>query len=100
VSGNRGDDAVWGNRGRDSLFGGWGADYVFGGWGPDQLHALAPDGQRDLLDCGLGRDRAYVLRSERRLTVLVSCERVYLVDVLNADQQEGELAEADVEAGG
>ena len=98
VSGNRGDDAVWGNRGADLVFGGWGADLIFGGLGPDRLHALAPDGQRDLLDCGLGRDRAFVLRSERPMTVLVGCEKVYVVDVLTADQQEGELAEADVEA--
>ena len=44
------------NDGNDSLFGGWGADRVYGGTGDDVLHALAADGDPDLLDCGPGDD--------------------------------------------
>jgi Ca2+-binding RTX toxin-like protein len=98
VSGNRGDDAVSGNEGNDSLFGGWGADRAFGGSGNDELHALAPDGEPDLLNCGPGNDKAWVLRAERPRTQLVGCEKVYVVDVLTPDQDEGENSDADTEA--
>jgi len=89
---------VSGNDGNDSLFGGWGADRVYGGTGNDELHALAPDGQNDLLDCGPGSDKAFVLRAERPLTRLVGCEKVYIVVAPTADQDEGENSEADAEA--
>ena len=64
------------------------------------LHALAPDGQEDILDCGRGDDTAYVLRTERPSTRLIGCERLYLVVDLTADQAEGEDADADAEADG
>ena len=98
VSGNRGNDVVQGGYGDDGLFGGWGSDRVYGGRGDDVLHALAPDGELDLLDCGPGRDTAIVLRSEVPHTRLVDCERVIVVDMLTADQADGELADADAEA--
>ncbi len=100
VSGNRGDDAVHGGNGNDSVFGGWGADRAFGGDGDDDLHALAADGQHDLLNCGSGDDKAFVLRSERPNTRLVGCETLYLVVSLTDDQAEGENSEADAEAEG
>lgn len=56
--------------------------------------------QADLLVCGRGRDKAFVLRSERRLTRVVGCEHVVAVDTLTADQQDGALADADTEADG
>ena len=87
-----------GNGGNDMLFGGWGADRVFGGEGNDDLHALAPDGQPDLLNCGPGNDKAFVLRSERPRTQLVGCEKVEVVEAPTADQDEGENATADAEA--
>jgi hypothetical protein len=99
LSGNRGDDVVTGNHGNDSVFGGWGRDRAFGGDGNDELHALAPDGQPDLLNCGTGKDRAWVLRSERPRTQLVGCEKVEVVEAPTPDQDEGENAEADAEAG-
>jgi hypothetical protein len=40
-----------------------------------------------------------VLRSERPRTQLVGCETVFVVDGPNADQDEGENADADTEAG-
>src|SRR5688500_11240697 len=100
AAGNKGPDDVSGGSGDDSLFGGWGADRVFGGPGNDELHALAADGDVDLLRCGLGRDKAWVLRAERARTQVVGCEIVYLVDVVTADQNEGENADADTEAEG
>ena len=75
AAGNRGADSVSGNDGNDSLFGGWGADRVFGGSGNDELHALAPDGVPDLLNCGPGNDKAFVFRPERPRTQLVGCEK-------------------------
>src|SRR5688572_21053718 len=39
---------------------------VLGGAGGAVLHALAPDGEPDLLNCGPGHDRAFVLRSSAR----------------------------------
>ena len=82
------------------LFGGWGADRVSGGKGDDRLHALAADGQVDVLNCGDGSDEAFVLRAERRLTRLYGCEKLYLVVDLTTDQAEGETATADAEADG
>jgi hypothetical protein len=73
---------------------------VYGGSGNDTLHALAPDGDVDLLNCGPGNDKAFVLRSERPRTQLVGCETVFVVDVLSPDQEEGENADADDEADG
>ncbi len=96
----RAPDVVSGNDGPDSLFGGWGADRVSGGAGDDVLHALAADGDPDVLACGPGDDEAFVLRSERPTTRLRDCERLYLVVELTAEQAEGENADADDEADG
>ncbi len=89
-----------GNDGPDSVFGGWGPDRSFGGSGDDELHALAADGDPDLLHCGPGEDKAFVLRSERPSTRLVGCETLLIVVELSADQEEGENADADAEADG
>jgi Ca2+-binding RTX toxin-like protein len=77
VRGRAGDDTVAGGNGRDLLFGGWGADTLSGGDGNDRLHALAKDGQVDVLDCGPGRDVALV-RDGEPLT-LSNCEKVKTV---------------------
>ena len=98
AAGNKGSDVVQGGDGDDSLFGGWGPDRVFGGSGNDELHALAADGDPDLLNCGPGDDRAWVLRSERPLTQIVGCETIYVVVTVSPDQDEGENADADTEA--
>jgi Ca2+-binding RTX toxin-like protein len=100
VSGNKGPDDVSGGNGDDSLYGGWGADRVFGGYGNDELHALAADGDVDLLQCGPGHDTAWILRSERARTQVVGCEVIYVVDVLTPEQSDDENADADSEADG
>jgi Ca2+-binding RTX toxin-like protein len=100
AAGNKGPDDVRGGHGDDSLFAGWGADRVYGGFGDDELHALAADGDVDLLQCGPGRDKAWVLRAERPRTQVVGCELIYLVDVVTPDQEEGENTDADTEADG
>jgi Ca2+-binding RTX toxin-like protein len=100
IAGNKGDDTVSGGNGNDSLFGGFGADLVSGGDGNDVLHALAADGQPDVLDCGRGYDTAYVLRAERQTTKVIGCERLYLVVDLTPDEAEGENSVADAEADG
>ena len=82
------------------LYGGWGADRLYGGPGSDVLHALAPDGQPDLLACGAGNDTAFVLRSERATTTVRGCEKVFVEISPPADQQSAEDADADAEADG
>ncbi len=67
------DGRVHGGDGNDSLFGGWGADRVFGGSGNDELHALAPDGEPDLLELrarqrqGVGASRGAAAHAARGL---------------------------------
>jgi Ca2+-binding RTX toxin-like protein len=52
------------------LNGGAGTDRLYGGPGNDVLRAR--DGQRDVVDCGPGRDTAYVDRLDR----VSGCETV------------------------
>ena len=71
-----------------------GPDRSYGGPGDDRLHALAPDGQVDLLDCGVGHDTAIVRRSELR-TRLAGCEQVEVVEAGAADDEAAENADTD-----
>ena len=57
---------------------------LHGGNGNDLLHALAGDGQPDVLDCGPGFDTAYVLDSERSTTTFRGCERIVVVSAPTA----------------
>ena len=88
-----------GGDGDDSLFGGWGADACSAGRGNDELHALAADGDADLLHCGPGATRpgpalGAADHAGRRL------RDVYVVDVLTPEQEADENADADTEADG
>ena len=65
LHGGSGDDMVRGGPGDDRVWAGPGRDVVRGGAGNDVLHALAADGDPDVLDCGRGRDTAKVRGSER-----------------------------------
>jgi Ca2+-binding RTX toxin-like protein len=65
-----GNDVLYGGIGADTLYGGPGKDRLYGGPGNDVLRAR--DNQRDLVDCGSGRDTAYVDRLDR----VSGCERV------------------------
>jgi Ca2+-binding RTX toxin-like protein len=56
--GGAGDDRLDGGAGNDILIGGAGADTLIGGDGSDTIYAA--DGERDVIDCGAGRDRAVV----------------------------------------
>jgi len=56
--GGAGDDQLDGGNGGDVITGGAGADKIFGGAGSDTIYAA--DGERDVIDCGDGRDRAVV----------------------------------------
>ena len=99
AAGNRGSDVVQGGDGNDSLFGGWGPDRVFGGSGNDELHALAADGDPDLLNCGPGNDR----RVGPALGATSDADRRLRDDLrrrvtVSPDQDEGENADADTEA--
>jgi hypothetical protein len=70
--GRKGNDVLYGGRGNDVLDGGPGSDRLFGGPGNDTLRAR--DGRRDLVDCGPGRDVAFVDRIDR----VSGCEVVRL----------------------
>jgi Ca2+-binding RTX toxin-like protein len=65
-----GNDVLYGGVGADKLNGGPGADRLYGGPGNDVLRAR--DGRRDVVDCGPGRDTAYVDRLDR----VSGCETV------------------------
>ena len=65
-----GADLARGNAGNDRLIGGPGRDRLEGGPGDDAISAA--DGQRDLVRCGPGEDRATVDRLDR----VSGCERV------------------------
>ncbi|MCW2977914.1 MAG: conserved secreted protein, partial [Actinomycetia bacterium] len=56
--GGAGDDRLDGGPGNDVLTGGPGADRILGGPGSDTIYAA--DGERDIIDCGDGADRAIV----------------------------------------
>ena len=80
VQGNAGRDRLFGGSGNDQLFGMSGADRITGGKGRDSIEGgtgndviYARDGQRDSIDCGLGRrDRALVDRKDQ----VTGCEHV------------------------
>lgn len=64
-----GDDVVSGGKGLDSIAGDTGADRLAGGDGDDKIahftfgnnpNALDPDGSKDVVDCGLGNDEAWI----------------------------------------
>ena len=68
--GGAGDDRIYGGSGRDVITGGSGADRLFGGRGSDTI--FAADGERDIIDCGPGNDRAVVDSVDKA----VNCEVV------------------------
>jgi hypothetical protein len=69
--GGAGNDILFGGPGNDILFGDAGTDTIFGGAGHDTIRAR--DGQKDTIDCGPGRDVAFVDRVDR----VVRCEVVH-----------------------
>ena len=70
LRGGGGNDALAGGRGRDRLTGGGGRNNLSGGAGNDRVDTR--NRRRDRVDCGPGRDRARVDRSDR----VRRCERV------------------------
>ncbi len=58
IDGARGNDKLHGDAGDDRISGGLGADLIYGDAGRDRLEAV--DGRKDILDCGIGVDRATV----------------------------------------
>jgi dienelactone hydrolase len=86
--GSRGSDLLRGQRGADELRGGGARDVIHGNGGPDLIgggagndllgggighdRISARDGSADLLDCGPGRDRAWVDVADRA----TGCETV------------------------
>jgi hypothetical protein len=79
LAGGVGPDLLVGGRRFDELDGGPGRDQIAGGRGPDAVFAdagrdliRAADGDRDMIQCGPGADRAYVDRRDET----TGCERV------------------------
>jgi Ca2+-binding RTX toxin-like protein len=58
ILGGAGSDRIDGGAGNDIITGGSGADRLLGGNGSDTIRA--DDGERDIVDCGAGQDRAIV----------------------------------------
>jgi hypothetical protein len=54
ISGGAGADKLYGDGGNDTINAGAGPDSVFGGSGNDTIQGR--DGERDVIDCGSGRD--------------------------------------------
>jgi Ca2+-binding RTX toxin-like protein len=71
ILGGAGDDKLYGGAGNDVIDGGTGSDHIYGGAGSDTIRAT--DGMKDWVDCGSGRDRAYVDRVD---VVNKDCESV------------------------
>ncbi len=71
--GGAGDDLLEGGPGNDVITGGSGADRILGGPGSDTIYAA--DGERDVVDCGSGRDYALVDSVDK----VVGCEVVELL---------------------
>jgi Ca2+-binding RTX toxin-like protein len=63
LNGLAGDDCLDGGAGDDVLTGGGGKDKLTGGAGSDVINAA--DHEKDVVDCGKGRDRATVDRIDR-----------------------------------
>jgi hypothetical protein len=70
--GGAGDDRIYGGPGNDVITGGSGADHLFGGPGSDTIYAA--DGERDVVNCGPGKDRAVV----DAVDIVVNCEVVVI----------------------
>ncbi len=68
VSGGSGNDNLNGNDGNDRIHGGTGLDETEGGLGIDVIfqnnEANEPDGEADVINCGLGYDHAIIVPSE------------------------------------
>ena len=62
-------DRITTRGGRQELTGGPGSDVLLAGSGPDLVHAA--DGERDVVNCGRGRDRVEADAFDR----LEGCER-------------------------
>ena len=69
--GGAGDDRIYGGAGNDVITGGSGEDHLWGGAGSDTIYAA--DGERDIIDCGPGRDRAVI---DVGIDKAVNCEIV------------------------
>lgn len=69
--GGAGDDRLDGGRGNDVITGGAGADRIDGGPGSDSI--AVDDGERDVVECGDGRDRVV---ADPYDLVAASCEVV------------------------
>jgi YVTN family beta-propeller protein len=70
IYGGPGNDVIRGGPGNDIIRGGTGNDRIYSGLGNDTVHAR--DGHRDVVDCGPGRDAAFV----DPVDVVRGCERV------------------------
>lgn len=72
VDGGPGSDLILGDWGKDLILGGFGSDRLFGGGNSDYVVG-AHDGERDLVDGGLGRDIAAVDQIDRVRSIEATC---------------------------
>jgi Ca2+-binding RTX toxin-like protein len=74
IKGADGNDVEYGGDGADVMWVGRGADMESGGPGNDVLHALADNDRVDIVDCGAGRDVAWLNVAEKGKYVVRGCE--------------------------
>jgi hypothetical protein len=74
IKGGDGNDVEYGGEGNDVMWVGRGADAEYGGPGNDVLHAFADDDRLDIVDCGAGRDVAWLNVVEKAKYVIRGCE--------------------------
>jgi Ca2+-binding RTX toxin-like protein len=74
IKGGDDNDVEYGGGGNDVMWVGRGVDTEYGGPGNDVLHALADDNRLDVVDCGAGRDVAWLNVAEKGKYVVRGCE--------------------------
>lgn len=70
INGGSGNDRLYGGAGDDIIQGNGGLDRIYGGSGDDKIYAR--DGMKDVIDCGPGKDEAYVDADD----TVKNCEKV------------------------
>jgi Ca2+-binding RTX toxin-like protein len=73
ISGGYGNDRLYGYNGKDEIQGGAGRDVFYGGERNDRITSRERGDERDVVNCGSGRD---VVIADRRDRVARNCERV------------------------
>jgi hypothetical protein len=81
INGLEAGDCLHGGRGRDRIEAGHGHDVISAGQGADAIGSR--DGDRDVIHCGAGNDKAFVDAAD----VVIGCERVRSTQRVHGESQ-------------